>query len=1435
MSVPKTLRIFISSPGDVAEERERARDVVESLRRRYAGCFYLQPVLWEELPLQADITFQEGIDCLLSRDGVDVAVFILWSRLGSPLSSTIAKPDGTQYRSGTERELDLMMQARRQSGNQKPALLVYTRQDETSFEERLRGKTTKEKEELIAQKRLLEQFVVEEFYDSDAGHNRRAYHTFDRPVSFSQTLRKHLVGLLDSLAGQGVAEAIWDIARQGAPFQGLSAFQPEHADVFFGRETETLEARRALREQARQGCAYLLLSGASGSGKSSLARAGLLPTILENEVDEQVAAWRWVILTPAELGPDLLLGFAVRLMEETVLPELRSEQLTPQEVAEDLRRDPVHTAQRCIRAALHRAGQRQKGAVRVLILVDQLEELFTIPSILPEAKEEFLRMLEALARTGSFWVIATVRSDFMGHVQGEPTLVRMAEGGGSLAVLPPSTDALRRLIEEPARLAGLAFEEGNGRTLADQILQDAAAHRELLPLVEYVLRELYELRTNERLLTWAAYEQLGGVEGALSKRAEVVYQDLPAHAQAELSALLKALVTIGEGRETGSAEEMLRQRASFATLTRSPGGLVLTEKLIEERLLTTSRDPVSGEATVTVAHESLLRVWPRARQWAEDNRDFLRSRARLRTALKTWQDEGAPDDLLLPEGKPLEDARAIAQNHAVDLTAAELEYVRLSASHHQQRRDRELELERARRAEADRRRRIARRLAWAAVASAVVALLFGYSAWRLKAEADHARRLAEERERTANALLLLQHASQAAQQGDGERALALARAACTTKSTYESRNALLGQLAATSPYLLHCMAAGGDGVRSLAWSQDSRQVAVGLRSGALRLWPSEELLPAGPAREGDPDQRREVMDVAFPGAGSLAALLDSGYLLTHSLPGPQTPQATLLERTFLVRGALSADARRAAFTHREPHVVELAGGAAGLERRPVGLTPPGEVTSFRFSPDGQRLAIGTAAGGLCVEKDGAVQPWRPPDDHAVLALTWHPKGDQVALGLRGQGLELWQGGPEPVRSASQPTEGANLMSLDWRPQGAEIAGALGAELKRWAVENPSDAATTMTPLPFSAPHASTIAAVRWSPDGTRLASGDDDGIVKIWSTIPGNIVHYLEGGQPLHALGPSPDGKWIATGTEGGDVLIWEVATAALVRTIKHGGSAINALVWHPGSRSFACGDNDGLLGLYELTGERIQSSPAEQRGLIWQMVWVPGEEELLFSSGSGVVGRWKPRESGTTVLHTFPGAAQGLAISRDGQKVAMSSAHGTVAVKVLRTGQELSTYQPHDTSIGSLAWSPDGQQLAAASNDGTVSLSDPATPKAVRTLRRPGASGDAAYFEAVAFSPDGSQLAAAGQDQTIHVWQVATGEPLWQLPLGGEGQSVWNLCWPVAERLLSSSADGRVCVVDPRESNWLARAGELTRHVSGATAAALTGPVSAPSQASPP
>ncbi len=677
----KTIRIFISSPGDVAEERERARQVIDSLKRRYLGKFQLVTVLWEDLPLQADQSFQEGIDRVVTDEhGIDIAVFILWSRLGSPLGASVRKPDGSPYRSGTEREFDLMLHAREISQGARPSFLVYTRQDEATFEERLRGKSTAEKQEILEQKELIEHFIKEEFHESGSGHNRRAFHTFQYPQSFSLRFRTHLIALLDEMAGADSAGAIWDVATQGPPFVGLQSFDNQHAQVFCGREAEILESRQLLSEQARKGRPFLLISGASGSGKSSLARAGLLPTIAEFELDDQVAEWRQLTVLPSALGDDLLGALIEQLARPTVLPELREGGIPLSDVVEAFKKDAETATNLTIKRALYQASKDRGGGTRLLILIDQLEEIFTLSS---ERREPFLTAIEALVGTGDIWVVATVRSDFLGGVQQSPSLVRLISGGGLFPLAAPQVDDLRRIIEEPAYLAGLRYEKKNGRSLSDQILADATQHTDPLPLLQYVLRELYDRRSSDGHLLTSVYEELGGVEGALVHRADATLSGLSSEVQASLPLVLRHLVSLGKGDQSSDSldgqEQLIRQYVPLATFPEGGPARELVDALIRERLLTAegenslSDTSEQNSAIVTLAHEALLRVWPTAITWANENRDLLRIRGRIDSRLR--------EDSPLLSGDPLLDmAKHFLHTHADAFSDEQREFIQNSVA-----------------------------------------------------------------------------------------------------------------------------------------------------------------------------------------------------------------------------------------------------------------------------------------------------------------------------------------------------------------------------------------------------------------------------------------------------------------------------------------------------------------------------------------------------------------------------------------------------------------------------------------------------------------------------------------------------------------------------------------------------------------------------------
>ena len=738
----KTIRIFISAPEDVAEERRKADDMIASLQPRYAGQFRLVPVTWEDLPLQVDASFAQATDLVLSAEsGIDVAVFVLWSQLGSAQGAFLTKGEGAERGSSTARDFDLMLSAREASAGTRPAILAYLRDDPDGFLERQKAHPAEGLEEMLHQRRLAETFISEKFGKASAGRAVRAHHVFTQPLEFAHRLRVHLREILDGLLGEG-GSATWDVSEMGAPFRGLDAFEPQHAGIFFGREEEICAVQLALRRQAETGSAFVLIVGASGSGKSSLARAGVLPAVTEFDLDETVRSWRSAIFIPGTSAKDLCGGLARTLC--AALPELRESDISLASFTEGLRENPALQCRLLLPKALG-------SGVRLFLLVDQFEEIFSHSAIGPGEQVAFITAIDALARSGSVWVLATVRADFYQQCQTLPRLMEMKGVHGQFDLLPPDADDLRRIITAPASLAGLRFErnDATGEALDRRLLDDATRHPEALPLLEYALRELFERREPDGTLTLSQYHELGGVEGALGHRAEAVFLALPVAVQAALDAVFSALVTVREDVDAGAT----RARVASDSAASTPERAQLIAAFVKERLFCADRDAITGESILTLSHEALLRCWPRAAEWIERNRDFLRVRARLRESVRAWTENSRATDYFLPPGKPIEDARTLLAARGDDLAPAERAYIAESVAHAEKR---------------QRAARSRRTIAFAAmVALTLVALAGGALALIKTKAANDAAGNAERERRDAEAARA--HATERAQAAEKEK------------------------------------------------------------------------------------------------------------------------------------------------------------------------------------------------------------------------------------------------------------------------------------------------------------------------------------------------------------------------------------------------------------------------------------------------------------------------------------------------------------------------------------------------------------------------------------------------------------------------------------------------------------------------------------------
>ena len=313
-----------------------------------------------------------------------------------------------------------------------------------------------------------------------------------------------------------------------SPFRGLDAFDFDHADLFFGRARAIAACTERLEQLAASGKAFLLIYGMSGSGKSSLLRAGLLPAITRPGAVPGIALWRRCVIRPSE-GPDAIASLAAGLLRDEALPEL-AEERSAAELA-DLFRSAPDRALALIRSALGKAATAagvSPSQARLVLAVDQMEELFTTEAE-PASRAVLVRLLAAFAGSGFVWVIGTIRADFFHRCGEVPGFSALKDGLGSYELLPPTGPEIAQIIREPARAAGLRFEEDADRGRLEDVLQEAAvADPGSLPLLEFVLDALYEAGRERRLLTFAAYRALGGLEGAIARRADEVVDALAA-------------------------------------------------------------------------------------------------------------------------------------------------------------------------------------------------------------------------------------------------------------------------------------------------------------------------------------------------------------------------------------------------------------------------------------------------------------------------------------------------------------------------------------------------------------------------------------------------------------------------------------------------------------------------------------------------------------------------------------------------------------------------------------------------------------------------------------------------------------------------------------------------------------------------------------------
>jgi DNA-binding winged helix-turn-helix (wHTH) protein/Tfp pilus assembly protein PilF len=490
---------------------------------------------------------------------------------------------------------------------------------------------------------------------------RQALGENGRDARFVQTVPKRGYRLnarvidLDQLESPGRTRT-W---QHGSPYRGLQVFDVEHAAMFFGRTRSTFEALAALEQQANMGKAFVLLIGASGVGKSSLARAGLLSGLIRSH---DAGQWYYDVFFPASSPGGPVQALADSLERALGVPASES-----RTICDNLIADPASGGEPVETAIARHTGDNS----RIVLVVDQLEEVFSSEYASHQQCSDFFVALERLSCCGLFRIIATLRSDFYPHCVAYPALMRLKKGVGQYDVRPLRPSEIQQTIRLPAMAAGLEFQRDGetGQRLDHALYEEAVAQPRLLPLLQFTLQALYDARLENNTLPFSEYRKLGGIEGSLAKRADETFNGLPPSQRDALPLVMSRLVTMRDGHVSTMSCAVSKIPTKDARQ--------FVEAFVHARLFSSELSS-DGEPQVSLTHETLLTHWPRLRDWIDTNRQLIRARDRVASALVRWESESRPDDLLLPRGKSLDEARQLKQAPEIELGADESAYIAAS-------------------------------------------------------------------------------------------------------------------------------------------------------------------------------------------------------------------------------------------------------------------------------------------------------------------------------------------------------------------------------------------------------------------------------------------------------------------------------------------------------------------------------------------------------------------------------------------------------------------------------------------------------------------------------------------------------------------------------------------------------------------------------------
>ena len=1171
------------------------------------------------------------------------------------------------------------------------------------------------------------------------------------------------------LSGKGVIEVLptqsTEQKRQRStdiglcPYRGLRAFKHTDAAFFFGREALVQQLLTAINQQS-----FLAVVGASGSGKSSVVQAGLVANLKQARQIPGSDTW-WI---------------------QSMRPGGRPIRALAQQLA-IAHSDPAVEALQ-IEGLLHLGVEgfvrwlRSRPEPMVMLIVDQFEEIFTLASDL-ERQQFIALLLGGLAHASDrFKLVLTLRSDFVASALEHPALAEKIQQSNLLVPAALSEEEYRQIILRPAEKVGLSVDPELTTVLLQELNQGVGD----LPLLEFVLEQIWEQRRPGHLSLQVYQQQVGGLKGALERKAQAVYEALSWEEQDCARWIFLNLTQLGDGTEDTrrrvTKQDLVVEKYSRSLVEKTLQALV-TAKLVvvgerpfetnpkregshsglggsrgqrqnqeaqEDRTILKPEPSQKPEVTVEVAHEILIRHWSTLQWWLEENRTRLREQRQVEAAALAWQQNHRKPDFLL-RGIPLDAATELYVNYTDELPKDVQQFVEAGIA--------------AREAETQLTQK---RLKQARRAIAVISTL-GIGATALGGAAYWQR-----------------------QQAQLRRIEALNALSTAQLTNHQSLEATLTAIEAgellqdvQTPIFLQSLVLGQQASAIEAQTVGTLQQAVTLGAERNRL----------------SQHTQQVNAVAYSPNGMLMASgSDDGTLGLWRADGE-------LLQLIMVDGDIEPVLRS-------------------------------RVTSVAFSPDSRTIAIAQSTGKISFwsAKKGSEkkQALRVVEAHSdwVSAIAYSPEGDRIATAGRDGFISIWTPAGKLLRSIKAHDGWANTVA--WNQTGTQIvSGGEDGKLKHWS-------AGTGNRLWETAAHTDRVTSLAFEPNG--LISVGGDGLIKRWNLQTRSAEVIGEQSGQINHVAISPDGKNVLTAGSDRTLRIWPLAQDQPAAVFQGHSSEVTAAAWHPANQQIASASQDGTLRVWQVpasdsphfdssnflearfdpTGNLLAGTTWEGEVEIWQrsgsqlktrVATLPSEEnyspKIAFSSTTdsgksklvtgyenSVVKLWTI-ESATssaaidsTDVKVLPVAANerlsALAISPDGVDVLVGSADGSLTMASTETSQRWP--QGHAAMVSAIAWHPTKDLIASGSEDRTIRIWNS------KGQQQQQLEGHAEMIAALDFSPDGKYLVSAAWDKTIKIWNVKTGSL--ERTLTGHQDGVTSLAF-TGQILVSGSADQTIIIWD--------------------------------------